>query len=365
MRRVTGKVALLAGACAVGVLLLECGLRVAAPHGGFGSARELRQFRESGAIGALFTLDPAFGFRPVLGSALYSPYGTLRNEYAPEKPAGTTRLLFVGDSVTARGKIVAALRRRLGEAGVEYWNAGVESFNTRQEVAFYKRYNAAIHPDHVILTFHLNDFESTPVAFRDRRGRLHVYAPNLPARHVNGWLFRRSYLYRWWLGKTRTGDRQIDEVMAETRAALAELRDLLARDGIRFSVLVLPFLKPYTEWQPGDQFAHRAILCMLAELGIRHVDLYPSLAQALADGIKTREVATDDWHPSDAVSERFAAAVCAAPGLLAVHPVRGAELGEVLQAVGAEEDGDGKQEHGAHVGDGRQARRDATGHDHE
>jgi hypothetical protein len=319
---------LFGGACVVGLVLLEAALRAAAPHGGFGSARELRQFRESGEVGELFVLDPAFGFRPVLGSKLYSRYGTLRNGYALEKPEGKTRLLFVGDSVTARGRIVAALRRRLGDERYEYWNAGVESFNTRQEVAFYRRYNAEVRPDHVVLTFHLNDFETTPVAFRGRDGRLRVYAPNLPARRVNGWLFRRSYLYRWWLGKARAGDEAIDAVMAETRVALAELKDVLDRDGIRLTVLVLPFLSPYREWSCGDQYAHAAILGILARLKIAHVDLLPVLEQALADGVEARETPDDDWHPGDAVSDRFAAAVVEGmPAGMPAVPGRGGREG--------------------------------------
>jgi hypothetical protein len=45
--------------------------------------------------------------------------------------------------------------------------AGVESFNTVQEVAYDRSFNRFIRLDHVILTFHLNDFETTPVAFRE------------------------------------------------------------------------------------------------------------------------------------------------------------------------------------------------------
>jgi hypothetical protein len=88
----------------------------------------------------------------------------------------------------------SAKRFMMGQR-LEYWNAGVESFNTVQEVALYRGYNTAIETDHVVLTFHMNDLETTPVAFLDEAGRLVVYALHQPATRVNAWLFEMSYLY--------------------------------------------------------------------------------------------------------------------------------------------------------------------------
>jgi len=61
-----------------------------------------------------------------------------------------------------------------------------------QEVAYYRQFNRPIHPDHVILTFHLNDFETTPVAFREADGTVVVFAPNWPVRRLHPWLFQHS-----------------------------------------------------------------------------------------------------------------------------------------------------------------------------
>ena len=156
----------------VALILGEVLLQLLAPCEAFQSARELPQFRNQADSREVFTIDPEFGFRPILGKAYDNEDGTQTNRYTPDKEAGLVRLLFVGDSVTARGALIESLRQEYGEAGIEYWNAGVESFNTIQEVAFYRRYNARLNPDHVILIFHLNDFETTPVAFLDRKGDL-------------------------------------------------------------------------------------------------------------------------------------------------------------------------------------------------
>lgn len=296
---------ILAGAL-IGIILAEACLLAVAPHEAFGSARELRQFRQLEGASRLFVLDPEFGFRPTLGAGLYNEFGALINNYSPKKREGIKRLLFIGDSVTARGKIIDALRTLYGENGFEYWNAGVESFNAVQEVEFYERYNSALKPDHVILTFHLNDFETTPVAFRNGEDSILVYAPNVPVREINPWLFRNCRLYRLLLGLTKRSDKEIDAVIAETSVALGRLKNLLDADGIPLTVLIFPLLKPYAKWRPGDRTSRTAIVELLEYLNIRHFDLLDVCEQAICDGIAVREAPDDDWHPSSALALRIA-----------------------------------------------------------
>ena len=184
------------------LLAAESYLRRLYPKGAFEVGRELGWMRRSRKdLARVFTVDPEFGFRPILGNDLYNSYGTINNGYRLPRPPGVTRLLFMGDSVTARGRIVEALRRIRGEKRFEYWNAGVESFNTTQEVNYYRKYNHRISPDHVILTFVYNDFGTTPITFFNRDKKLVVFALNRPRRRVIPWLFEHSYLYRFLLGK--------------------------------------------------------------------------------------------------------------------------------------------------------------------
>ena len=193
-----------------------------------------------------FVVDPDFGFRPILGSGNYTCFGTLANDYSETKRPGVVRLLFIGDSVTRRGQIVEALRAQYGSQHYEYWNAGVESFNTVRGGGVYKRFNRPIQPDHVILTFHLNDFETTPVAFREADGTLVVYAPNWPIQRLNPWLFRHSYTYRYWLGLLSPRKAARSEIIEQVRDNLADLSRGIARDNARLTVLVLPILRPLT-----------------------------------------------------------------------------------------------------------------------
>ena len=292
----------------ISILAIEVFHRFKAPYRALGGAQELPQFRR-GAPDRLsaFVVDPDFGFRPILGSGDYTRFGTLANGYSEAKRPGVTRLLFIGDSVTRRGQIVEALRAQYGPQHYEYWNAGVESFNTVQEVEYYKRFNRPIQPDHVILTFHLNDFETTPVAFREADGTLVVYAPNRPTERLNPWLFRHSYTYRYWLGLLSPKKAARSEIIEEVRASLVDLSRGVALDNARLTVLVLPILRPLNDWKPEYREYRRLILEMLEALRIRHFDLLTPLNEALADGAVVTETGDDlFWHPSRDAAAYFA-----------------------------------------------------------
>jgi hypothetical protein len=300
---------LVAGLCSALLILgVEVFHRFKAPYRTFGGAHELTQFRQGGPNRrSTFVIDPNFGFRPVLGDGPYTRFGTLANDYAVAKPPGVSRLLFIGDSVTHRGHIIDALRAEYGSQQYEYWNAGVESFNTVQEVEYYRQFNRPIHPDHVILTFHLNDFETTPVAFRNADGTLVVFAPNWPVRRLNPWLFQHSYTYRYWLGLLTPRKAARSEIIAEVRASLVDLERLVAVDGSRLTVLVLPILQPVSDWKPEDREYRHLILGILESLRLRYFDLLEPLNEALADGAVVAETGDNlFWHPSPEAASYFA-----------------------------------------------------------
>ena len=253
----------------------------------------------------IFTVDPEFGFRPILGNGLYNEYGAKENEYPIEKRPDVTRLLFVGDSVTHRAKMVNALKDIYGKTDFEYWNAGVESYNTVQEVNYYKKYNAALEPDHVILTFHLNDFETTPIAFNHPGDGLIVYAPNTAMSEVNPLLFKYSYLYRFVMRLTDNPTENRAAIVQEVSDSLRELQTILAQDNIPFSVLVLPVFLPYDQWQPHEKEGRENILAILNKLEITYYDLFDVSAQAIEEGVTVQETG-GHWHPSEDVSVLFA-----------------------------------------------------------
>ncbi|MBC8374727.1 MAG: hypothetical protein H8E26_01710 [FCB group bacterium] len=287
--------------------VIEIFLRNYKPYSGLRAGSEMRWMRNNPAdLTKLYTIDQEFGFRPILGNSFYNEYATKVNSYSIEKRQNVKRLLFIGDSVTIRGKIIAALQEILGDKDFEYWNAGVESYNTLQEVNLLKKYNLAINPDHVILTFHLNDFETTPVSFYQDK-KLLVYAPNTRLENINPWLFQHSYFYRLVVGlMVSLNNSSREAIIQEVQDSLTEIRDILAEKNVEFTVLVLPYLKPYREWSPIEKSSRNQIISILNQNGIPHVDLFNLLKDAVRDGINIQEEMGDFYHPSEEIAFRFA-----------------------------------------------------------
>lgn len=82
-----------------------------------------------------------------------------------EKPEGTTRMIFLGDSVVygyglkqekTIPKMLGAAYRKQGRP-VEVLNFGVSGYDTEQAVEFLKETGLAFHPDIVLLGYTLND----------------------------------------------------------------------------------------------------------------------------------------------------------------------------------------------------------------
>ena len=214
---------------------------------------------------------------------------------------------MLGDSVTARRKIEVAIKERYGSEAYEYWNCGVEGYNTYQEVTYYERFCQDINPDHVILTFSQNDFHSTPVAFYDDAGRMAVFTPDRPSTGLNPWLYQRSYLYRLWFSWDVSRRMPHDEQAgaALVYANLKKLRDLLEAQQIQLSVLVLPPCRP-DPLAASERELHLEVLGMLEGLGITHFDLAPPMKKAIEDGVDVQETKGDFLHPSARVATYFA-----------------------------------------------------------
>jgi hypothetical protein len=291
------------------MLLAEWAVRFYEPYSALGTGVELSWMRNNtNDLRKFFTIDPSFGFRPILGNAYYNQYGTKVNGYAITKKAGVERLLFIGDSVTGRAKIIDALKRSYaGGTEFEYWNAGVESFNTVQEVDYYQKYNRHIKPDHVILTFHLNDFETTPIAFYDS-DRLVVYQLDVRPEEISRWWYKHSYLYRLFIAaKIAEGHIGRIAIARQVEEKLTELRDSLRADNIAFTVVILPLFIPYEAWPADARASRERILQVVKDLGVAYFDLLEPLNEAIKKGIIIQESEGDFWHPSQQVADVFAA----------------------------------------------------------
>jgi len=295
----------------VGLVLGEAVLRFpgVSPLAGGGSDLFWTRDWGPGAVGA-FTIDPEMGFRPEPGRGFTSRWGTLVGPGEPVdgdvKRPGTVRLLFAGDSVTRRGRIVRALRELYGNERYEWWNAGVESFSTAQEVAYYERFNSALRPDHVVLTFHPNDVQATPVAFVDASGRLTVHAPATPLSAAGRRLFLHSRLFRLVVAARSAAGRGRDATRREVEEALGRLSARVLADGAELTVLVLPPLRPAADWTDREIEDHEFVLAALERLGIRRFDLCGTVEELFRSGATVPESPRDVWHPGNEAARAIA-----------------------------------------------------------
>lgn len=101
-------------------------------------------------------------------------FGMRGPETAIEKPAGTTRILFVGDSFTLgytvddEKSFVRVLERDLLADGhkVEALNGGTEGYSTDQELLFLQTVGKQFKPDYVVFAPYLNDvFQNTTARY--------------------------------------------------------------------------------------------------------------------------------------------------------------------------------------------------------
>ena len=290
MNKILMRLALVLVGVAMALVVVELGARMLLPK----ENSALSMPMADGTLDQLY-FDEDLGFFPKVGQGgEYGPYGCLANEYDVDEKGDRKRILFIGDSVTHRGKIVEALRELYGDADYEYWNAGVGAFNTAQILEFFRRYNKNVHPDEVVLTFHNNDFQLTPVAKKEN-GEIVLYIPSREPVQAPLPFIGRTALYRLWL---QQGAAEYERRPEEVSQDLAELRRLSEEQGARFSVVLFPILSPLDEWSEREKNSRKNALRVFQELGLRYFDPIEVLPADAEKFPQLRQEPDDTWHPS-------------------------------------------------------------------
>jgi len=270
-------------------------------------------------------------------------------EVEARKPAGTYRIVAIGDSQTYGSGVdeeeawPVVLQGELAHAAdgvrVEVMNCGVGGYNTGQEVAALETHWLAYEPDLVLLGFFVNDpivvepgpesgapppnpgaqspnmvgakspstagadAPTTPGGEARSGAWLRVFARGRPG--FLGWLRKRSQLVdylcdgaysrllvREWMRGGEAIFSDDNPGFADACHEIARARDLCAARGARFAVVLLPFL---VRWGGGvistKLYARVAAYCR--EKGIECVDLEPAFAGMAVDALRVHE---RDWH---------------------------------------------------------------------
>lgn len=237
---------------------------------------------------------------------VFDGLGLRDDDVSRAKPAGTERIVAIGDSFTfgvgvqQRDAWTEVLQRRLGERRghpVEVVNAG---FASGHDPTMYEEWIAgaglALDPDRVIVALCLNDI--------DERIRLYAYKEHRPATILGRPSALAEVLARLWRRARgaplvrRDYARFVDddhERWGQCRRSLENTRDTLAAAGVAFTVAIMPMVSGI---DPDYAYAalNERVKAFCAGAGIDCVDLVP---QVLGRDERSLWVHPTDQHPND------------------------------------------------------------------
>lgn len=192
---------------------------------------------------------PQFGHEVSFNSA-----GMRDVEHTIEKPAGTYRILLLGDSFmealqvpfdsSLPARLPALLQRRTGRR-IEVINAGVSGWGTDDELRYLTEYGIRYHPDLVLVTMTLhNDLsDNTRQEWHRLEGDslVDVNPPRIPflryqVLQLKGWLSTRFQTYQLWRRVRHGGE--IAQVGRQLNRHVVELFREPRSEGIQKSVLL-------------------------------------------------------------------------------------------------------------------------------
>ena len=288
-------------------------------------------------------------------------HGLRGPEVAWEKPPGTRRILFLGDSVTfgyglasyqeAFPHLTADLLEELLGVEVEALNAGVGGYSPWQELRYLERDGLRYAPDVVVVSFVLNDVTEK---FELIRFGGHWRGFHLSRAVPDSWIerlsqtsgivhFARRLGARIRFGKdVQAGAREVERldvgmlVSEPDRPEIVEAWDLTLQNvGAIFELcegheipaflVIVPFAFQLEDPE-GLAAPQRRLLAFAAERGIGALDLLPILHRRLGEqGLGAEDVFRDPSHLSPAGSRIVAEAIA---GAIASALVRGDQAAE-------------------------------------
>lgn len=273
--------------CVLGLLILEIAVRVLDVRPRPIAPLRIAAYRLSD--------DPVLGYeyRPGYKPFVINSAGFRDYEHAETKTAETYRIIVLGDSTTA-GEGVSDLDKTYTKqlekllntnnaSGMRYevLNMGVAGYHTLQEVETLRVKGLKYHPDLVVLTFCVNDFD-----VHGDGGLARLSNPSMVNNLYNR-LLRVSRLAFVIHHRLRIIDRINDDYYVKNilkgqttvRAGFTLLAELQQRGGFSTLVVILPaFDYPFTDYKHSD--IHQQVFQAAEGLpSIPVIDLLPSFAR--------------------------------------------------------------------------------------
>lgn len=274
-----------------------------------------------------YELIPGIQGMAALGYQIRINQHGLRGPEQPlAKPAGTTRILALGDSFTFGVGVaedetyLEQAARALADKGatVDVVNGGVVGYNLGQSLTLFRELGVKFQPDAVVYGFFFDDIRPVdPLAL----SRAHPQVGQEPRQDTTGGmalgkLFNNVY-ERWWRARMRAwrrddwgdqiaervagiatldreGDYLASAITPRFVATLRELRDAVRAAGARFVVMAIPDSVQVDAPERRGVFTRLGAVC--EELGVPFVD--PSPRFDAASDPATLYLLPDDAHTS-------------------------------------------------------------------
>lgn len=300
-RDVAAKAVLLLSATMAGLLGIELSLRLLYPV----STANVIVEGTSDASGELLLPDEVLGLRPALGTTWYDENGILFDRSIFSTADGAYKMLFIGDSVTAYGRIVDGIAKLVASGNTSFLNGGVAGYNIQQEIEFFFRYQMSIKPDVIIHQMHINDLQASRIALRGRDGTVRIYSPRVKPVDVNQALYQYSQTYRFAVGNLMSRQSK-EELKTASFDSLRRMRDYTRENGITYHLILFPSLQPFVSWRAYDKETRDYLLGIARELQLEAIDLQPVAERLFAEGIDPQSVPGDTWHPNKTMGDEAA-----------------------------------------------------------
>ncbi|MEE9126576.1 MAG: GDSL-type esterase/lipase family protein [Planctomycetota bacterium] len=240
-----------------------------------------------------FTLRPGFDAR--IGDDHYrvNQLGLRGGPVPLEKPAGTRRILIVGDSYafgfgvdepdTLAARLQDDLRKDHGDVTV--LNMGVPGYQTGQELGRLERDGFRLQPDLVILVYYANDNVAASFHYDPERKICYVDELPLPLGFKRFMIRFALYAmatkaYTAHLERSGVLEARNPDHMGVTRSRLAKIADLCRKQNVKLLLVAIPALASSTDLVNEDHIdtrLHRQILAHAQSEGIPAVDFRAEL----------------------------------------------------------------------------------------
>lgn len=262
-----------------------------------------------------------FEIRPHATEEINS-HGMRMREIPEAKPAGTFRILVLGDSIaygigvsieeTFSFVLEKQLRERYPERSIEVLNAGVISYNTEQELDWLNERGMKFGPDAVVVAHCPNDVHATPIVFREG-DHLRYFRAGEARDQVSPFLVEHSAFYRVILmmrevarardrGRYRPNADLKFNLLSDSESqfgSLAELIGTARSKDLPIIVCSFPYLKvPFDQYLPDDWEAYRGLLKAVTELKVPFVDLFAAWRDTSHKAWLRPEAPNDFVHPN-------------------------------------------------------------------